>query len=252
MRFNKIRAISWLLVLVMVFGLLPFGAMAQQSEEPAPPMTEEPSVPTTIVEPADPAVPTEPIPEAPKTFSFTLIGKTVTGEPLNGAGYTLFTAKDAQDAELTKKVGEEGITNAETGEISFKDLPVGTYHLEETTVPENNQKTEDILFTLDDTGKINLLSPESTTEKVLLDVEKKHFDLAVRSNTAAGGTANGKGSHTARSNDFFNSGGAEPERDQLHRAIRRGRRNPRGFRRDGDFNQSEARHLFPGGARSKP
>lgn len=187
MEFKKARVISWLLILAMVIGMLPFGVWAQEpaAEQPAPPVeTEQPTSPTVTEVPVDEgtAEPSEPVSETPtpekaKTFSFTLKAQTSAGAPLEGAKYSLFAAEDAADMELTRLIGEEYAVDPTTGEIVFKDLPADTYRLEETTVPEGKQKTEDILFTIEKPDDINLLSPENPTEKVLLDAENNILTL---------------------------------------------------------------------------
>lgn len=70
MEFKKARVISWLLILAMVIGMLPFGVWAQEpaAEQPAPPVeTEQPTSPTVTEVPVDEgtAEPSEPVSDAP-------------------------------------------------------------------------------------------------------------------------------------------------------------------------------------------
>ena len=119
------------------------------------------------------------------------------GNPLDGAGFTLFKLVDGE----WDQIGEE-ITDVTT--FSFEGLDDGRYMLKETTVPDGYNSIDPIYFTIEavhvlnddgETGEIKELKVYATDEegKKLTEEEKSIFEVDVPGGSAETDVENNRG-----------------------------------------------------------
>ena len=105
---------------------------------------------------------------SPETYEYDVHKVDGAQEPLAGAGFTLFKLDEATGKYVA--VGEE---QKEVGQtiFQFKGLDSGQYMLEETTVPGNYNKAENVYFTI--SADYDATSDFSELKKLTITYDKE-------------------------------------------------------------------------------
>lgn len=119
------------------------------------------------------------------------------GEPLSGAGFTLYKWNGADKKyEIVKE-----INGSNTVKFEFKGVDAGTYKLVETTVPDGYNKAEDLIFIIEAVYDVAKAEPKFTSlaikdenGKSISAGENSVFTVNVETGTAATSIVNHSGS----------------------------------------------------------